>query len=589
MGIVALLLSSVIVLSLALSLLKKRQYKKTESQSTNENRLFKKINEYQSVATVIFSENFRILYANRAAQTLLNLYPYKQEETPFVEMKFTIGKSEIQTLHEIIEVQSKITKEGIHLKKVLMILEDRSLPVTLSIDRIQWEQQNAFIVTFEDISSEVEEKELIKKIREVDILTGLPSQLKAMEDIDQLVIPMQGEHKKVGFFLFGINNFNKIKFTLGFEYSNNILKKIAEFLASIEGEGRRSYRLDNDNFLHIVEDVKSVQDTREIGEILKTNLSNYLLSHSNNAKLIFSIGAVVFPTHGRTASKLIDHAFFALEQSTKNGDGSLVAFHKKQNHIQEDERVLVEEMKTSLKNGDFEVYYQPILNLETKAINAAEALIRWHHPRLGLLASDMFIQSAEVSGMIVELGTFVMKEVISQHKKWHEFGFRDIEIAINISARELLVYQLSEKMEQLFAEHEVEAKYFNFDISERDAVDDIQKTDYEFSILKEIGVSLSLDHFGIGGSSIEQLQKLPIRTLKIDQSLIADISYDRYHQETVRAIIMLANALNMDVIAGCVETKGQKEMLEELGCHFVQGHLFYKPAPAFEFQKLLRK
>ncbi len=589
MSIVALLLSSVIVLGLALSLLKKRQYSKIENKLADKNRLFKKINEYQSSATVIFGEHFTILYANRAAQTLLNLHAYKEEETPFVEMKFQTGSSKIQTLHEIIEVQSKITKEAIHLKKIVMILEDRSVPVTLVIDRIKWEQQNAFVVTFEDISSKVEEKKLVKKIREVDILTGLPSQLKAIEDIDQLVIPMQGEHKKVGFFLFGINNFNKIKFTLGFAYSNNILKKIAEFLTSIEGDGRRSYRLDNDNFLHIVEDVKSVQNTREIGEILRTNLSNYLLSHGNNAKLIFSIGAVVFPTHGRTANKLIDHAFFALEQSMKNGDGSLVAFHKKQNHIQEDERVLIEEIKTSLKNGDFEVYYQPILNLETKEINAAEALIRWHHPRLGLLASDMFIQSAEVSGMIMEIGAFVMEEVITQHKKWHEFGFKDIEIAINISARELLVYQLSEKMEQLFADHQVEAKYFNFDISERDAVDDIQKTDYEFSILKEIGVSLSLDHFGIGGSSIEQLQKLPIRTLKIDQSLVADISYDRYHQETVRAIIMLANALNMDVIAGCVETKGQKEMLEELGCHFVQGHLFYKPAPAFEFQKLLRK
>ncbi len=215
--------------------------------------------------------------------------------------------------------------------------------------------------------------------------------------------------------------------------------------------------------------------------------------------------------------------------------------------------------------------------------------MRWNHPRFGMITPEKFIHIAETSGLVVNIGTFVLEEVIFQQKRWSELGFKSIEISINISARELIYYQLGEKLEQLFIDHKVDPHYFNLDMSESDAVEDPLKTEHEFTLLKKIGVNLSLDHFGVGGSSIEQLQKLPIHVFKIDRSLLNKIDEDKNHQETVRAIVVLAHALGIEVVAEGIEAKEQYTMLQKLGCDYAQGYIFSKPAPAFEFQALLRK
>jgi polar amino acid transport system substrate-binding protein len=423
---------------------------------------------------------------------------------------------------------------------------------------------------------------------ETDFLTGLSSQFKANSDINQLVIVAQRESTQLAFYIFGINNFEKIKTTFGLSYANNLLKRFAEFLTGLESENTFSYRLECDNFLYIVKDIDDEHAALLKGKDISKKISRFFKLNSNNAHLVFSTGIVLFPDHGRNASKLIDHAYGALQISKKREDGSVEIFKKEMYNVQADEMLMAEEMKEALKKSEFKVYYQPIIDLKTMDVRGAEALIRWNHPRLGLITPDKFIHLAEVSGLIIDIGEYVLEEVIRQHRHWSEFGFKDIEITINLSARELLSYQLGEKLEQLFIDQKVDPHYFNLDMSESDAMEDTIKTDLEFSILKKIGVNLSIDHFGVGGSSIEQLQKLPIHALKIDRSLLKDVDTDKYHQETVKAIVVLAHALNMEVVAGGIETKGQYAMLQKLGCDRAQGYIFSRPAPAFEFQKLIR-
>jgi diguanylate cyclase (GGDEF)-like protein/PAS domain S-box-containing protein len=589
MDILSIILISMLLFTIVLLIWIEIHYKRKVTILRNENNLYKIVNEYQSEAVVLFSENFELLRANIAARKMLQIKPYREGEVLPKEILFQVGKSDLQTLPKMFETQSKISKGTIHLERVLMRVDGTRYHVNIYIDRSKWKDRDSIVCIFQDISSEYRENELIKHAGEVDFLTDLPSQFKANDDINRLVISAQRENKKIAFFIFGINNFNRIKKTFGFGYTNNILKKFSDFLRTLEDDRSKIYRFDCDNFLYMIEDIEDVEYVIERGEAISRDLSSYFVSTSKDAKLVFSIGIVLFPDHGRNASKLIDHAHLALADSVDRGDGSIVVFDINMCNVQENERTKVEEMKIGLEKNEFEVYYQPIVNLETNEVNAAEALVRWNHPKHGLLTTDKFIRLAEVSGLIMDIGEFVLEEVISQHKKWHEFGFRDIEISINISARELLTYHLSEKLEQLFMDHDVNPRYFNLDLSERDAIDDLHKTDYEFSILKDIGVNLSLDHFGTGGSSIVELQKLPIRTLKVDQSFIKAIDRDKYHQETFKAIIMLSQALNMDVVAAGVETEAQRDKLIELGCDFIQGHVFYKPTPAFEFQELLRE
>ncbi len=576
------------LLMVVILVMMRKHYLKKITHLREEIKVFKNSNEYQEEAVVIFSENFEVLSANRSAKKLLQLEPYRQGEVADKAIKFQEGKSEIFTLSEIIDKYTQITKGTIRLDNISMLIEDHKKSVNVYIDHSKWNSQDSYICVFQDISSELLESELKKQFGEVDFLTNLPSQFQASRDINQLVITAQRENKKISFFLFGIDNFENMKSSFGFGYTNSLLKNFAEFLKNLDNDKRSSYRLESDNFLYIVEDIISEDEVIEIGYELNKNLVSFFSSRSKDRELSFSIGSVIFPDHGRNSSKLIDHAYIALMESKKDPKSSIALFKKEQFGVRDNEKKLVEEIKSGLKNREFEVYYQPIIDLRSTSIVGAEALVRWNHPELGLLMPNRFIRLAEESGLIVGIGEFVIEEVISQHKKWLEEGLESVEISVNLSARELLEYQLAEKLEQLFKESSVNPSFFNLDMSEEDAMKDMVKTDYEFSILQDIGVNLSLDHFGTSGSSIDQLQKLPIHTLKVDRSILKNIDRNYYHQETFKAIVVLAHALSMKVVAEGIETKEQYEVLQNLGCDRAQGHIFSKPAPALEFQALLK-
>ena len=582
LGIVAVLAAIILLVWM------KRYYTREIGRLKGEVKLFKNANEYQDEAVVVFSGDYRVLSANRTARKLLQLEPFHQEMTPEKEIYIQVGHSDPQTLYEVIEKQGKITKGTIHLEKVVLTIESSVHHVNLYIDHSEWNFKNSIICVFHDASSEFREEENLKKLGETDFLTGLSSQFKATSDINKLVIAAQRESKQLAFYIFGINNYEKIKTTYGLSYTNNLLKSFAEFLKGLEDKNAFTYRLECDNFLYIVKDIEDEQAALAKGRDISKKITRFFKLKNKNTHLTFSTGIVLFPDHGKNASKLIDHAYGALELSKKREDGSVEIFKKEMYNVQADEMLMTEEIKAGLEKREFEVYYQPIIDLKTMDIGGAEALIRWNHPRLGLIAPDKFIHLAEVSGLIIDIGEFVLEEVIRQHKHWSEFGFKDIEISINLSARELLTYQLGERLEQLFIDQKVDPSYFNLDMSECAAMEDVIKTDLEFTILKKIGVNLSIDHFGVGGSSIEQLQKLPIHTLKIDRSLLEDIDTDKHHQKTVKAIVVLAHALNMQVVAGGIETREQYTMLQKLGCDHAQGYIFSRPAPAFEFQELLR-
>lgn len=582
MGIAAVLAAIILFLWM------KRYYSREIGRLKGEIKLFKNANEYQDESVVVFSGDYEVLSANRAARKLLHLEPFHQNMIPEKEIHIQVGRSDQQTLYEVINKQGKITKGTIHLEKVVMTIEGSVYHVNLYIDHSKWNFKNSIICVFQDASREFQEEENLKRLGEVDFLTELSSQFKANSDINQMVIAAQRESKQLAFYIFGINNFEKMKTTYGLGYTNNLLKKFAEFMKGLEGKNAFGYRLDCDNFLYIVKDIEDEHAALQKGREISKKISRFFKLNNKNTQLVFSIGIVLFPDHGKNASKLIDHAFGALEASKKKEDGSVEIFKKEMYHVQADETLMTEEIKAGLEKREFEVYYQPIIDLKTMDVGGAEALIRWNHPRLGLITPEKFIYLAEVSGLIMEIGEYVLEEVIRQHRHWSEFGFKDIEISINLSARELLVYQLGERLEQLFIDQKVDPRYFNLDMSESDAMEDVIKTDLEFSILKKIGVNLSIDHFGVGGSSIEQLQRLPIHTLKIDRTLLKDVDTDKYHQETVKAIVVLAHALNMEVVAEGIETKEQYAMLQQLGCDHAQGYIFSKPAPAFEFQELIR-
>jgi len=568
----------------------RRYYSREISRLQGEVKLFKNANEYQDEAVVVFSTDYKVLSANRAARKLLQLDPFVENTKPPKEIYLQLGHSESIPIYEVIENHRSASKGTIRLEKVKMTIDDAVEYVNIYIDHSKWNVQNSIICVLQDAMRDIREEENFKKLGELDFLTELPGQFKALSDINKMVISAQRESKKIALYVFGINEFESIKTTFGLGYVNSVLRKIAEFFVGQEKENAFAYRIDGDNFLYIVENVTdSEEEALARAKEISKKMSRFLISSNKNLNLTFSIGVALFPDHGRNANKLIDHAYRALSMAQINKDGNVAIFRTELNQVREEEIILIDEIKAGLQKKEFQVYYQPIINLKTMQVHGAEALVRWNHPRFGMITPEKFIHIAETSGLVVKIGEFVLEEVIFQQKRWDELGFKAIEVSINISARELIHYQLGEKLEQLFIDHKVDPHYFNLDMSESDAVEDPLKTEHEFTLLKKIGVNLSLDHFGVGGSSIEQLQKLPIHVFKIDRSLLNKIDEDKNHQETVRAIVVLAHALGIEVVAEGIEAKEQYTMLQKLGCDYAQGYIFSKPAPAFEFQALLRK
>jgi diguanylate cyclase (GGDEF)-like protein len=461
--------------------------------------------------------------------------------------------------------------------------------VNIYIDHSRWNLQNSIICVFQDASSEFKEEENLKRLKKIDFLTNLHSQFKANSDINQMIVEAQKESKQLAIYILGINDFEKLKSTYGLTYTNDLLKKFAGLLKVLEADNAFGYRLDCDSFLYVVKDIEGEKDALEKGIKISKTITQFFKLNNKKTYFTFSAGIVLFPEHGKNANQLLDHAFIALAESKEKLDGTVEIFKKENLNTQTSDMLLTNEIKLGLDRKEFEIYYQPIIDLQTEQIMGAEALIRWNHPRFGLIPPGRFIHLAELSGLIKDIGEYVLKEVIYQHKRWSDYGFKNIEISINISARELLVYKPEEKLEKLFADYKVNPANFSFNISECDMMQNIQKTELAFSIMKKIGVNLSVNHFGTGGSSIELLRRLPIHRLKIDQSLLMDIDKDIYHQETTRAITLLAKELNVKTVAEKVESKGQYTVLKKIGCDYAYGYIFSRPSPVFEFQELLRK
>ena len=253
-----------------------------------------------------------------------------------------------------------------------------------------------------------------------------------------------------------------------------------------------------------------------------------------------------------------------------------------------DEVKMNEEIRKGLKNNEFLLHYQPIFDLEGEQLVGAEALIRWKHPKHGLITADKFLSVADKTGLIVDLGAYVFNEAIKQRERLQLSTEQNFQITINLSLKEMDVEKLIPRLEVLFDKYKVDRSAINLDISESAAMENIDKTVRDFKLLKDFGLSLSLDHFGAGYSSFKYLGILPLDMIKIDRAFIFDLSLSLNHQKTVKSMIYLAHTLGYKVVAEGVETSQEASILSAMKCDYAQGYLYSRPLPALDFEELLK-
>jgi len=241
-----------------------------------------------------------------------------------------------------------------------------------------------------------------------------------------------------------------------------------------------------------------------------------------------------------------------------------------------------------LQKDEFEVYYQPIIEVKNREIVAAEALIRWRHPKYGLIPPDVFIPMMEKTGFIVEIGKYVLKEVLKQQKRWELFKFKEIEISINMSLLEIETEGFIENVTEQLLHHQINPELIKFEITESAAMSNEGEVDRQLLELKNLGVAIALDDFGTGYTSFDYLKKFPADVLKIDKTLVDYILVNKEDQRIVKAMIELGHNLGMKIVVEGIENERMSQIIASYGCDYMQGYYFSKPVPVFEFQKLLR-
>jgi EAL domain-containing protein (putative c-di-GMP-specific phosphodiesterase class I)/GGDEF domain-containing protein len=386
---------------------------------------------------------------------------------------------------------------------------------------------------------------------------------------------------------FKINRLQKINTLFGLETGDNILKMYASALSGIAPKSAILGRLGPDDFVILAEHIPSANITRMVKEvtfIMESNCADTSLPALLKEQIRF-MAAVCYYDGVDDVMTLYNKCSVTLfnrsEKETNN-----VYYFDESIEMQVCERELLEqELLDAYKSGEFELYYQPKFNVSTGDILGLEALIRWNHPRKGIMYPDEFIPIAEEMGLLSKIDDWGLRTACMQNKIWQKLGYKPLIVSVNVSKDQFFRGNIVDRVKDALLYSRLEPKYLELELTETMAFNDIAETKKILQELKELGVSISMDDFGTGFSCLSSLKELCIDLLKIDRSLITDIHENITSGYITKAIVDLAKAMHLEILAEGVENVGQLESLANLGCDFAQGYYFDKPLPAMEFER----
>jgi diguanylate cyclase (GGDEF)-like protein len=417
----------------------------------------------------------------------------------------------------------------------------------------------------------------VERLAYFDQLTKLPNRALFEDRLTQAIKQAEVAHQKLAAVLLRVDDFQKISETLGHAISDRLLQEVAKRLNQKLAERITVARFEGDEFALLLTDVAGpeiVVDTlRKIVEAMKATF----VFDEHELYLTASIGVSLFDVDGDDTLQLLKHAAIAVNRATSNG-GNCYQFYRADMNAQAIKRLGREtEMRRALENDELRLYYQPQLDLGSLRIVGAEALIRWQHPRLGFLPPAEFIPMAEDSDLILLIGEWVLRTACNQLAEWNKAGLHDLRIGLNVSPRQFRERDFQRIVARSLAESSIDPSMIELEITETSIMGPAEEIVTLLRDLKEMGLSIAIDDFGMGYSSLSYLKRLPIDMLKIDRTFVNDSTNDSDAASLVLTIITLAHNLRMKVMAEGVETEGQLQLLRLLRCDEAQGFLFDKP------------
>ncbi|MDY5047624.1 MAG: bifunctional diguanylate cyclase/phosphodiesterase [Treponema porcinum] len=428
------------------------------------------------------------------------------------------------------------------------------------------------VVNIENITKEREHSKKLLDTAYIDILTGLYNMNKFLDDIADLTAQAQFNGTKLGLLLIDIDNMKIINDYNGHTAGDEVLKKSAEILKRFSKNIIKAYRFGGDEFLLAIKNCSSMDSI--------TNVCDTVFESFNSEQIKFSGGIAVYPDDSEEPEDLLRFTDIAMRRAKKDGKNRITNFKPEMQRVFIQKLNMQAKMSAALLNSDFYLVYQPQFDIKTGDLRGFEALMRWHDKELGDIGPAIFIPLAEETGMILEIGDWVLNTAFCTLKNWQQkYSFKGI-MSINISPMQLKQPNFIENIRNLLIKYNLNPDAVEIEITEGIMIENMNEAIEELNSLKNIGLRISLDDFGTGYSSLSYLQVLPLNTLKIDKSFITGITEKNGIQANItNSIITMVTKMGLQTIAEGVEKNEQLQILKEFNCHIVQGFLRGKPMP----------
>ena len=446
-----------------------------------------------------------------------------------------------------------------------------------------------YLAVKQDITQQKIQEEKILQQAHFDSLTGLPNRFLSLQRLQEMLHKASQEHNVVAILFLDMDDFKKVNDTLGHDTGDKILIEAAKRLEGCVQKTEVVGRLGGDEFIILLDQLDNPSQAQPVAQQILEQFRSALQVDGREILLTMSIGISVYPYDGTDPAELLRNADSAMYHSKSEGRNSFNFFTQEMSLGAQRRLLLEEQLHNALNRNEFSVAYQPVIELKTQRIIGAEALLRWHNNKLGSVSPVDFIPIAENTGLIVEIGKFVLSEAIKQTGIWMDLYQPDFHMAINLSPRQFrdpdLVSFISDQMNA----YGLSGENLELEITEGVLMAKHADVDVALNDINRLGINLSMDDFGTGYSSLSYLRSYPFDTLKIDRSFISDISVDAADQELVFATIDMAHGLGLKVIAEGVETLDHVKLLQYKNCDMAQGFFFSKPVSADIFETRLER